>query len=55
VFTYEGKPVFRVSSTAWCKDLKLAGIEDFRRHDLRHTWGIMAHIHVKSSYPAAGI
>lgn len=34
VFTYEGRPVFQVSSMAWYKALKRAGIENFRWHDL---------------------
>jgi integrase len=38
VFTYKGKPVFQVSTRAWYKALKRAGIEDFRFPDLRHVW-----------------
>ncbi|WP_367608471.1 tyrosine-type recombinase/integrase [Legionella sp. W05-934-2] len=38
VFTYQGKPVTRCNNHAWQKALARAGIENFRWHDLRHTW-----------------
>ena len=38
VFIYKGKPIGRCNTRAWHKALKRAGIENFRWHDLRHTW-----------------
>lgn len=38
VFTYRGKPINWVNTKSWHAALKRAGIEDFRWHDLRHTW-----------------
>lgn len=38
VFTYRGNPVTNVSTKAWWAALERAGIEDFRWHDLRHTF-----------------
>jgi integrase len=38
VFTYGGNRIIQCNTKAWKKALKRAGIENFRWHDLRHTW-----------------
>lgn len=38
VFTFRGQPIANVNTKAWTGALKRAGIEDFRWHDLRHTF-----------------
>ncbi len=48
VFSYHGKRITQVSTKAWYAALYRAGIEDFRWHDLRHTW---ASWHVQAGTP----
>jgi integrase len=48
VFTYKGDRVARANNHAWRKALARAGIEDFRFHDLRHTW---ASWHIQAGTP----
>lgn len=52
VFAYGGKPVHRSGTRAFRKALKRAGIEDFRWHDLRHTW---ASWHVQAGTHTAAV
>ena len=48
VFSYRGARIRQVSTMAWYSALERAGIEDFRWHDLRHTW---ASWHVQGGTP----
>ena len=48
VFTYRGHPISRCNNSAWRKALERVGIENFRFHDLRHTW---ASWHVQAGTP----
>jgi len=48
VFTYWGKPIRWANTKAWRTALIRAGIENFRWHDLRHTW---ASWHVQHGTP----
>jgi len=48
VFTYNRKPVRRCNTKVWRRALTLSGLEDFRLHDLRHTW---ASWHVQNGTP----
>lgn len=48
VFTYQGRAVTRCNNHAWRKALVRAGINNFRWHDLRHTW---ASWHVQNGKP----
>lgn len=38
VFTYQGNPVTKCNTRAWYNAVERAGLENFRWHDLRHTW-----------------
>jgi integrase len=38
VFTWKGKPMIQVSTKSWRVAVQKAGLDNFRWHDLRHTW-----------------
>lgn len=48
VFTFRGQPVRWVNNSAWKAALRRAKIENFRWHDLRHTWATM---HMQAGTP----
>jgi len=48
VFCFQGKSITQVSTKAWYAALQRAGIDNFRWHDLRHTW---ASWHVQQGTP----
>ncbi len=48
VFTLDGNPILRPITNGWYPALRKAGLEDFRWHDLRHTW---ASWHVQAGTP----
>lgn len=47
-FTYREHSVSKAGGKTWRAALKRVGIEDFRRHDLRHTW---ASLNVQAGTP----
>lgn len=49
VFSFRGRQITQVSTKAWYGALERAGIENFRWHDLRHTW---ASWHVQQGTPS---
>lgn len=48
IFTYKGQIINDANTKSFRKALKRAGIEDFRWHDLRHTW---ASWHIQNGTP----
>lgn len=38
IFKYQGRPISNPATTAWQRTRAKAGINNFRFHDLRHTW-----------------
>lgn len=48
VFTYRGLPFTQANGRTWRKAVKAAGLENFRFHDLRHTWATR---HIQAGTP----
>jgi integrase len=48
VFSWRGQRITQVNTKAWRQALGRAGVENFRWHDLRHTW---ASWHVQNGTP----
>lgn len=48
VFSYNGHPITQCNTKAFRKALRLSNIQNFRWHDLRHTWASM---HVQAGTP----
>lgn len=48
VFAYRGFPLEQANGRTWRTAVKAAGLEDFRFHDLRHTW---ASRHIQAGTP----
>lgn len=47
-FTFRSRPIRQTNTRAWRQALRKAGIQNFRWHDLRHTW---ASWHVQAGTP----
>jgi integrase len=48
VFPYRGRPIIQPANTAWLDALEKSKLQNFRWHDLRHTW---ASWHVQNGTP----